>query len=168
MAALTLLLRVCSHVLEFNKISIKDMDFEGHPTAHFVTVVHKILNQLHIVFGLVIAQEASNHCSKAVPNHFLFPTELLGEFLALQDLLYLRYDEGTGFHLYLRQLREEILKVLRRLLSDSLSRAVTNCFIKPNLMCSGDISTFRKSTSGSHLKLFLHTENSVHYGQSCL
>ena len=37
--ALALLLRVRSHVvLEFIKMSVKDMDFEGHPAAHGLTV----------------------------------------------------------------------------------------------------------------------------------
>ncbi|MBN3271194.1 RPR1B protein, partial [Polyodon spathula] len=70
--ALALLLRVRSHVvLEFIKMSIKDIDFEGHPTTHCAVVLHQSLNQLHIVFGLVIAQGAPNHCDKAVPSRFL-------------------------------------------------------------------------------------------------
>ncbi|XP_078470507.1 uncharacterized protein LOC144732790 isoform X2 [Lampetra planeri] len=104
--ALALLLRVRSHVLlECIKMSIKDVDFEGHHS-------HQSLNQLHIVFELVIAQEATKHCDKAVPSRFLLTSELLGEFMALQDLLYLWSDEDTGFDLCLSQLREEVLKVL--------------------------------------------------------
>lgn len=48
----------------------------------------------------------------------------------------------------------EVLKV-----ADSLSRAVTSCFIKLSFKCSwGDI-TFRGFNSGSHLKLYLPTLN---------
>ena len=68
------------------------MDFEGHPAAHGAEVLHQSLNQLHIVFGLVIAQEAPNHCNKAVPSRFLHPSEPLVKFLALHDLLYLWSD----------------------------------------------------------------------------
>src|SRR5258705_9545928 len=98
--ALALLLRVRSQVLlEFIKMRIKDMDCEGHPAAHCATVLHQSLNQLHIVFGLVIAQAAPNHYGKAVPSCFLLTSELLGEFIALQDHLYLWSDEDTGFDL---------------------------------------------------------------------
>ena len=93
-------------------MGVNDTDFEGHPAAHFAIVLHQSLNQLHIVVDLVIAQEALNHCDKAVPSCFLLPSELLWEFLALQDLLYLWSDEDTGFDLCLRQLKEEVLKVL--------------------------------------------------------
>jgi hypothetical protein len=47
-----------------------------------------------------------------VPSRFLLCSEYLGEFLALQDLLYLCFDEDTGFDLCLRQLREEVSHVL--------------------------------------------------------
>ena len=63
------------------KMSVKDMDFEGHPAAHGAVVLHQSLNQLHIVFGLVIAQEAPNYCDKAVPSHFLHPSDFLGNSL---------------------------------------------------------------------------------------
>src|SRR6476469_1263427 len=124
------------------------MDFEGHPPAHRAVVLHQILNQLDIVFGLVVAQEALNHCDKAVPSCFLPTSKLFWEFITLHDLFYLWSDEDTGFDLCLRQLREEVLKA-----EDSLSRSVTNCIIRPNLMCSGGIRTFWGSTSGSHFTL---------------
>lgn len=78
-------------------ISIKDMDSERHPAAHCTAVLHHNLKQLHTIFGSVIAQETLNHCDKAAPSCFLLPGELLGEFLALQDLLYLWSDKDTGF-----------------------------------------------------------------------
>ncbi|XP_076330390.1 uncharacterized protein LOC143236043 [Tachypleus tridentatus] len=53
-------------------MSIKDMDFQGHPAAHFAVVLHQNINKFNIIFGLVIAQEDLNHCDKAVPSFFLF------------------------------------------------------------------------------------------------
>jgi hypothetical protein len=47
-----LLLRMRSRVLEFIKMSVKNMDLEGHSAAHFAVVLHQSLNQLHIVFSL--------------------------------------------------------------------------------------------------------------------
>lgn len=61
------------------------MDFEEHPAAQFDLVLHHTLNKLHIVFGLVIPQEAPTHCDKTLPHCFLRPNELR-EFLALYDL----------------------------------------------------------------------------------
>ena len=98
------------------------MDFEGHPAAHRAVVLHQSLNQLHIVLDLVIAQEALNHCDKAVPSCFLLTSKLFRKFITLQDLSYLWSDEDTGFDLCLRQLREEVLKELEG--ADFLSRAV--------------------------------------------
>lgn len=69
MEAPILVLSVRSYVLlELIKMSIKNMEFERHPAAHYVVVLHQILNQLHIIFGFVIAQEAPNHCDKTVPG----------------------------------------------------------------------------------------------------
>src|SRR5271165_1146799 len=46
-----LLLRVCSHILlEFVKMSIKDMHFERHSASHFGIVFYESLNQLLIIF----------------------------------------------------------------------------------------------------------------------
>lgn len=67
------------------------------------------LNELHRVFSSVIAQEAPNHCDKALLGCFLPPSELLGEFLVLQDLLYLWSAEDPGFDFCLRQLKKEVL-----------------------------------------------------------
>ena len=64
-------------------MSIKDMYFEGHPAVHFDEVLDQGLNKLLIVFSLVIPKEATNHCNKAVPRYFFWPSELLEEFLAL-------------------------------------------------------------------------------------
>lgn len=58
------------------------------------------LNQLNIVVGLVIAQEALKCCYKAVSGHFLLTSELLREFLALQDFLYLWSSKNTHFDLF--------------------------------------------------------------------
>lgn len=79
--ALTFLLQVHSHILEFIMMCIKDMDSD---------IKQSILPQLFTrdSTSLVITQEALNHCNKAVPRCFLLPSEL-GEFLALQDHIYL-------------------------------------------------------------------------------
>ena len=66
--ALTLLLGVCPYVLiKLIKLSVKDMDFEGHPATHLAVVCHQGFNKHHIVFSLAIPQEAKNHCDKAIP-----------------------------------------------------------------------------------------------------
>src|SRR5258705_2748031 len=50
--ALALLLRVRSQV-ELIKMSIKDMDFEGHPTAHYAVVLHQSLSHCGKKFSCV-------------------------------------------------------------------------------------------------------------------
>lgn len=74
-------------------MSIMDMDFDRHSAALCTIVLHQILNQLHYIFGYMIAQEAQNHCDKAVSNRFLLPTDILVEFLA--HYLYLWSDESS-------------------------------------------------------------------------
>lgn len=83
------------------------MDIEGLPAAQFVVVLYPSLNQLHILFSLVMLWKAPKYCEKVAPSCFLLPCELLGKFPALQDLLYLWSNEDAGFDPCLRQLREE-------------------------------------------------------------
>ena len=106
MEAFALLLRVRSHVLEFIKMSIKDMDLAGHPATHYAIVPCQRLHQLKVVFGHVIAQETTNHCAQAIPIRYLTTTEHLEKFVALQDLAYLWSNENTCFYLCFRQLGE--------------------------------------------------------------
>lgn len=56
-----------SHVLEFMMMSLKAMDSEGHTASHFAVVPNQSLNKLHIVFELVIPQEARK---QAIPSYF--------------------------------------------------------------------------------------------------
>ena len=91
MKALALLLRVSFHVLlEFVNMSVKDMDFNRHSASHFGVIFYESLNQLPIVFSLVITQEAMNNCNETVPSHFLLPVQQLGELVTSFDLLDLR------------------------------------------------------------------------------
>ena len=113
MKALALLLRVSSHVfLEFVKMSVKDMDFERHSTSHFGVILYESLNQLYIVFSLVITQEAMNNCNETVPNRFLLPVQQLGELVTFCDLLDLRSNEDTSLDLCLGKLWKKNLEVL--------------------------------------------------------
>lgn len=82
---------------------VKDMDFEGNTAARFAVVLHL----LHIVFGLMIPQESTNHCDNDVPRCFLHHSELLGEFFELYDL-YWWSSLDIGFDFCRRQLREEV------------------------------------------------------------
>lgn len=59
---------------------------------------------------------------QSCPMLFLYASELLKEFLAFYELLYLWSDEDTSFAFYHRQLTEEILKILE----GCLSRVVIN------------------------------------------
>src|SRR6218665_1415777 len=102
-----------------------------------------------------------NNCNETVPRHFLCPVQQIGELVTFY-LLDLRSDEDTSLHLCLWQLGKRSWRYLKA--ADSLSRAVTNSLMRPNLMCSGGISTFR----GSRLTLLFSTENSVRCGQSFL
>lgn len=70
------------------KMSIKDVDFESsspesQPTPHS--------------FWLCDCPGSPEPLQQSCSNHFLLPSELLGDFLALQELLYLWSDEDTGF-----------------------------------------------------------------------
>ena len=107
MKALTLLLWSNSPVLlEFVKMRVKVMDFEKHSASHF-----GILNQLQIVFSLVITQEAMNKCNKTVPSRFLLPVQQLGELVTFYHALDLRSNEDTSLDLYLGQLWKKNLEV---------------------------------------------------------
>lgn len=74
------------------------MNSVGHPAAHFAVVLHQCFNMLHIIFGIVIPQEALNHCYKAVQRRFLRSSKLLWEFFTLYDFIYLWSDEDIGFN----------------------------------------------------------------------
>src|SRR6218665_3437294 len=114
MKALALLLCVSSHVvLEFLKMSVEDMDFERHSASHFGIILDEGLNQLHIVFSLVITQEAMNNCNETVSSHFPCPVQQIGELVTVYDLLDLRSDEDTSLDLCLGQLWKKILEVLK-------------------------------------------------------
>ena len=82
------------------------MDFEKHSASHF-----GILNQLQIVFSLVITQEAMNKCNKTVPSRFLLPVQQLGELVTFYHALDLRSNEDTSLDLYLGQLWKKNLEV---------------------------------------------------------
>ena len=165
MKALALLLWLSSHVLlEFIKMSVKDMDFERHSPSHFGAILYESLNHLHIVFSLAITQEAMNNCSETVPSCFLLPLKKLGELVTFYDLLDLWSNEDMTFAS--GSFGKRTWRHLKA--ADSLSRAVKNCLMKPNLMCSGGISTFWGSINGSHLTLLFPTENSVRCGYSFL
>ena len=113
MKVLALLLWVSSHVLlEFVKVSVKDMDFERHSASQFGVILYESLNQLHIVFSLVITKEAMNNCNETVPSRFLLPVQQLGELVTFCDLLDLRSKEDTSLDLCLGQLWKENLVVL--------------------------------------------------------
>lgn len=101
-----------THVLEFIKLCLKDMDFKGHPAAQFTVVFHQGLNMFHIDFGLVIPQESLKHCNKAGSRCFLRPCEFLEEFRHYNHL-YLCSDEDTGLDYCHRQLRKKVLKVIQ-------------------------------------------------------
>src|SRR5271165_2293149 len=102
-------------------MSIKDMHFERHSASHFGIVFYESLNQLLIVFSLVISQKAVNYGNETVPSRVLLPAQLLREFVTLYDFLYLWSDEDTCIYFSLRQLWKEILEVDLKA-ADSLSR----------------------------------------------
>ena len=159
MKALALLLWVSSHVLlEFVKMSVKDMHFERNSLSHFSVILYESLNQLHIVFSLVITQEAMNNCNETVPNRFLLPVQQLGQLVTFYDPL-----DPLALTFASDSFEKRTWRYLKA--ADSLSRAVTNYLIRPNLMCSGGISTFWGSISGSHWTLLFPTENLVRCGQ---
>ena len=88
------------------------MDFERHSASHFGIILDEILNQLHIVFSLVITQEAMSKWNKTVPSHFLLSVQQLGELVTFYHLLDLRSNKDTSFDLYLGQLWKKNLEVL--------------------------------------------------------
>lgn len=78
-------------------MTVKDMDFEGPPSDHFAVVLQQGLKTFHIVFDLVIPQEAPNHDDKVVPRYFIRSRDILGGILAPYDFLYFWSDKNTGF-----------------------------------------------------------------------
>ena len=93
-------------------MSVKDMDFERHSASHFGVILYESLNQLHIVFSLVITQEAMNNCNETVPSRFLLPVQQLGELVTFYDLLDLRSNEDTRLDLCLGQLWKKNLEII--------------------------------------------------------
>lgn len=104
------------------------------PTAVFLNRASPIYN----IFGLVVAQEAANHCDKAVLGLIFVPIEL-GELCALKYLFSLWSSEDNGFDLCLIQPREDISKVLEGCRLQS--RAVVS-FKRLSFMCIDGNSTF--------------------------
>ena len=121
-------------------MSIKDMDLEKHSASRFGVILYESLNELQIVFSLVITQEAMNNCKETVPSRFLLLVQQLGKLVTFYDLLDLQSNKDISLDLCLGQLWKKNLEYLK--VAASLSRAVTNCLMRPNLMCSSGISTF--------------------------
>ena len=88
-------------LLEFFKMSVKDLDFERYSASHFGVILYESLKQLHIVFSLLITQEAMNNCNETVPSRFLLPAQQLDKLITFYDLLDLRSSEGTSLDLCL-------------------------------------------------------------------
>ena len=88
------------------------MDFERHSASHFGLILYESLNQLHIVFSLVIIQEAMNNCNETVPNRFLLFVQQLGKLVTFYDLLDLQSNEDTSLDICLEQLWKKNLEVL--------------------------------------------------------
>ena len=88
------------------------MDFERHSASRFGVILYESLNQLHIVFSLVITQEAMNNCNKTVLSRFLLPVQQLGELVAFYDLLDLRSNEETSLDLCHGQFWKKKFEVL--------------------------------------------------------
>ena len=80
------------------------MKFERNSASHFVVTLYESLNQLHIIFILVITEEAMNNWNETVSSHFLLPVQQLGELVTFYDLLDLRSSEYTSLDLCLGQL----------------------------------------------------------------
>lgn len=151
MEAFALLLGVRSHVfLKFMKMGVKDMHFEGHPATHFAVVCHQGLNKLHIVFGLVIPQEAKNYCNKAVPRCSLCPCEFFGETPCTPLPFYLWPIKTPASTFAADNLGKKSWRYLKA--GDSLSRAMTNCFIRPSFKRSGGNSIFWDPTMAPILR----------------
>lgn len=89
----------------------------------------------------MIFQKAPNHCDKSVPYCFLHSSELHGGFLALYDLLY--PTKTLALTVTIDRLAKKSLRYLAA--ADSLSGAMTNCFISPNFKYSGGNNIFRGS-----------------------
>lgn len=111
--SLILLHWIRSYVLKFIKMSVKDVNFKGHPAAHFTVDFYQRLNKFYIVCVLVVSQEPWNHRYKTVSRWFLHLSQFLGEFLALYNLLYLWSDVDTGVRVSLRQPRGKCLRYLK-------------------------------------------------------
>ena len=88
------------------------MYFERYSASQFGVIRYESLNQLHIVFSLVITQEAMNNCNETVPSRFLLPVQQLGELVTFCDLLDLQSNEDTSLDLCLGQLWKKNLEVL--------------------------------------------------------
>ena len=88
------------------------MDFERHSASYFDVILCESLNQLHIVFSLVISQEIMNNCNETVPSCFLLSVQQLGELVTFYDLFDLQSNEDTSLDLCLGQIWKKNLEVL--------------------------------------------------------
>ena len=71
--ALTMLFGVVSHI-GFKEIhmEVHHVEFQGHSASHLLVGLEKIIEQLALVFFLVVTQKALNNCNEAAPGTFLW------------------------------------------------------------------------------------------------
>lgn len=124
---------------------------------YFTVVLYFCLNKLHMIFGLLIPEEAPNRCDEAITLYSLRPSELFWKFLALHDLPVVWQKHRLYFIPYTDWGRS--LKGTWRRQSANFSSRYVQWWEHYN--------TFPGSTSGSHL-FFLPTLNSVCCGRSHL
>ncbi|KAK3576562.1 hypothetical protein CHS0354_011240 [Potamilus streckersoni] len=143
----------------------------------------EVLNEIHANFSYKISTmlKITQHTLQAILNENISTTQLISQYTAFSVFYHpseikcipkalipemfrsIGSDNVDSDENYLPKLSWKYLKA-----ADSFSRALTNCFMRPNLGCSGGISTFQGSgPCGSHLT-FLFTDNSVRCRKSRL
>ena len=82
--ALTMLFGVVSHI-GFKEIHMgaHHVQFQGHSATHLLVGLEKIIEQLMLVFFLVVTQKALNNPNEAAPGTFLWCQQHSKELLAL-------------------------------------------------------------------------------------
>ena len=134
---------------EVVQVAIKEMQFDTHVCSQSLISNQQILNYNVVIFGPKVAKEICNHVRKADQASFFMVFMVLRNSLSLIRSLICGPSNMPAFNFSCERTGNLIQMYLKH--SPSQSKALTNCFISPNFICSGGSNTFWGLTSGSFL-----------------
>ena len=118
-----------------------------------VTFLH-LFNQLFVIDCSVLccSQEVFHHINKWAPGAFLQVIHRVDEISILYKFLNIGSIKHFGLQLFCVKSRNDLQMYFKQ--SPSLFRALTNCFMSPNLMCNGGKMILFLGTRASLIAFF--------------